>query len=115
MTTPTKLPDPPYSARERATSYRVKCYGSGTVSPGAITTGSQATGTITVLGAALGDFVDSSYSATLAGCTLDAYVSDGDTVTWVIQNVSGGTLTPAASSTLRVIVFFINQGQSDGL
>lgn len=60
--------------------------------------------TVTVTGAALGDFVTGvSLSVDLAGITTTAYVSAADTVTVRFQNESGGTLD-LASATLRVLV-----------
>ncbi len=116
MTTPTRLPDPPYSARERATTDRIRAAGaSAAVSPGAILTAATATGTFTVKGATLGDFVQLAYGATLQGCSLSGYVNDGDSVTWVITNNTGGTITPAAATVINYVVLFGTQGQSDGL
>lgn len=110
MTTPTKLPNPAYGNRGKNLFPQIKCFGSASVTPGALTTLTTTSGTITVLGAALGDYVMASYGATLGGCILDVYVSDGDTVTWVITNPTSGTLTPAAATTLRVVVFYVNEG-----
>jgi hypothetical protein len=110
MTTPTKLPNPVYSDKGRGMYGNIKCFGSASVTPGAILNNASATGTITVLGAALGDYVDASYGVTLQGCTLSASVSDGDTVTWVITNNTGGSITPAAATTLRVLVFYATEG-----
>ncbi len=60
--------------------------------------------TVTVTGAALGDYVTAvSLGVDLQGITVTAYVSAADTVTVRFQNESGGTLD-LTSSTLRVIV-----------
>lgn len=112
MTTPTTLPINPYSNRGREEYLFIKAVGSVSATPGAITTATTATGTITVPGAALGDIVLASYGATLSGCSLSAYVSDGNTVTWVISNNTGTTQTPAAATPLTVVVLYQSQGVS---
>ena len=61
------------------------------------------TKTVSVPGAALGDFAMASLSVDLAGITMTAYVSAADTVAVRLQNESGGTLD-LASATLRVAV-----------
>lgn len=66
--------------------------------------GAGATTTVTVTGAALGDFVMVSAGVDLAGITVTAYVSAADTVSVRIQNESGGTLDLASTSiTVRVL------------
>ena len=66
--------------------------------------GAAATTTVTVTGAALGDFVTGvSVGVDLAGGILTGYVSAADTVTVRLQNESGSSLN-LASTTLRVLV-----------
>jgi len=66
--------------------------------------GAQATTTVTVTGAALGDFVTGvSVSVDQTGTLLTGYVSATDTVTVVQSNESGGAVN-LASATLRVLV-----------
>lgn len=77
---------------------------SATWNPASLTTGSQATTTVTVTGAALGDKALASFSLDLAGCVMTAYVSAADTVTVVLLNQTGGTVD-LASGTLSVSVF----------
>lgn len=78
--------------------------GSATFDPGSLVDAAGVTTTVTVTGAALGDFVDSvSFSLDLQGITLTAYVSAANTVAVRFQNESGGTLD-LASGTLRVRV-----------
>ena len=78
--------------------------GSATYDPASLVDGARATTTITVTGAALGDFVTGvSFSLDLQGVLLLAYVSAVDTVTVVFQNESGGTVD-LASGTIRVMV-----------
>lgn len=59
--------------------------------------------TITVTGAVLGDFAIASFSLSLQGILLTAYVSAADTVTCRFQNETGGAID-LASGTLRVLV-----------
>lgn len=106
MTTPTILPTPQYTNRGAGEYARIRNIAQSTISPGAILNNASASGTVTVKGATLGDFVDVSYGATLSGCTISGYVNDGDSVTWVVTNNSGGTVTPAASTTVSIVVYF---------
>jgi hypothetical protein len=78
--------------------------GSATYDAASLADGVGATTTVTVTGAALGDFVVGvSHGVDLAGITVTGYVSAADTVSVRFQNESGGTLD-LASSTLRVVV-----------
>lgn len=78
--------------------------GSATYDPASLVDGAGATTTVTVTGAALGDFVTGvSFSLDLQGISLTAYVSAADTVSVRFQNESGGTLD-LASGTIRVMV-----------
>lgn len=78
--------------------------GSKTHDFGNLADGAQEITTVTVTGAALGDFVEAvSLSVSLAGGTLTAYVSAADTVSVLLQNESGGALN-LASATIRVRV-----------
>jgi hypothetical protein len=54
--------------------------------PASVTGAAPATSTLTVTGAAIGDFVVLSSSITLGGLTLHGYVSATDTVTFYLQN-----------------------------
>jgi Right handed beta helix region len=73
---------------------------SGTYNPPSIASGGTTTTTLTVTGAAVGDFVDASFSLDLSGLQLSAYVSAADTVTFVFQNPTGGAID-LASGTIR--------------
>lgn len=78
--------------------------GSATYDPASLTDGTGATTTVTVTGAALGDYVVGvSFSVSLQGILLTGYVSAADTVSVRFQNESGGTLD-LASGTLRALV-----------
>lgn len=72
--------------------------------PPNIVGGSQATTTVSCPGAALGDFVLASFSLTVAGITVTAFVSAADTVTVVFFNGTGADINLGAG-TLRVKVF----------
>ena len=71
--------------------------------PPSIADGAQATTTVTVTGAALGDFVLASFSLSLAGVIMTAYVSAADTVTILLQNETGAAVDLAAG-TLKVVL-----------
>jgi len=73
-------------------------------SPGAITTNAQVTTTVAVVGAVLGDVCDASYSVSLAAVHMACEVTAADVATVYLINITGGTLTPTASSTVRVVV-----------
>jgi hypothetical protein len=77
--------------------------GSKTFDWASLATGAQQTTTVTVTGAALGDFADASMSISLGGTILHAYVSAADTVTVVQRNDTGGAVD-LASGTLRARV-----------
>jgi hypothetical protein len=77
--------------------------GSATYDPPSLTTGTGATTTVTVTGAALGDYVTTSFSLDLQGITVTGYVSSANTVSVRFQNQTGGTLD-LASGTLRAFV-----------
>lgn len=78
--------------------------GSATYDPASLADGVGATTTITVTGAALGDYVVGvSFSLDLQGIGLTGYVSAADTVAVRFQNESGGTVD-LASGTLRALV-----------
>lgn len=68
-----------------------------------LATATQQTTTVTVTGAALGDYAEASMSVDLAGTSLRAYVSAADTVTVVQRNDTGANVN-LASGTLRVRV-----------
>jgi hypothetical protein len=77
--------------------------GSATWDPASKATTLQDTTTVTVVGAALGDVVEVSFSLDLQGQTLSGYVSAADTVTVVLFNSTAGTLN-LASGTVSVRV-----------
>lgn len=72
--------------------------------PASIANGATATTTVTVSGAALGDFALASFSLSLSGLSLSAYISAANTVTVVLTNNSGAAVN-LASGTLAVLVF----------
>lgn len=77
--------------------------GSATWDPPNIITGAQATTTVTVPGAALGDYVEVSFSLSLGGGILSGYVSAAGTVTVVLGNLSGADIN-LNSGTVRAKV-----------
>jgi len=77
--------------------------GSKTYDPASMLTLTQVSTTVTVTGAAVGDYVLLSHSVTLAGVSLTGYVSATDTVTAVYFNGSSGTVD-VASGTLQARV-----------
>jgi parallel beta-helix repeat protein len=72
--------------------------------PISLADGAQTTKTVTVANAAVGDPVIASFSNSLQGIALSAYVSAADTVTVVFQNETTGTID-LASGTVRAVVF----------
>jgi len=79
--------------------------GAVTYDPPSIAAGGQATTTVTATGAFLGDTVTASFSNSLGGLTLSAYVSSTNTVTCVFFNPTAGAID-LASGTLRVKVVY---------
>jgi hypothetical protein len=77
--------------------------GSATFDPASLATNTGATTTVSVSGAAVGDFVLASFSADLQGITLSGYVSASNTVSVRFQNGTAGTID-LASGTVRVRV-----------
>jgi hypothetical protein len=78
-------------------------FGTATYDAASLVDGAGATSTITVTGAVLGDFAMVSAGVDLQGITCTAYVSAADTVSFRLQNESGGTLD-LASTTFRAMV-----------
>lgn len=77
---------------------------SATWNPGSIADGDMEAKDVTVAGAALGDFVLSSFSLDISDLTLSAGVTAVDTVTCVFSNNTGAPVNLAAG-TIRVKVF----------
>lgn len=77
--------------------------GSATFDPASLVDGAGATTTVTVTGAALGDYAEASFSLDLQGITLTSWVSAAGTVSVRFQNETGGTLD-LGSGTLRARV-----------
>jgi hypothetical protein len=71
--------------------------------PISLAAGAGVTTTVSVPGAALGDFVQTSFSLDTSGILLTSWVSAANTVSVRFQNQTGGTLD-IASGTLRVRV-----------
>lgn len=65
--------------------------------------GAGASESVTVPGAALGDFVRATFGVSLAGITVTAYVSAANTVQVRVQNESGG-IVDLAATVLRILV-----------
>jgi hypothetical protein len=78
--------------------------GSKTYDPPSIATGAQATTTVTVTGAVLGDYARASFSLDIAAMVVSSHVSAADTVTVVLLNMTGGTID-LASGTLKARVW----------
>lgn len=77
---------------------------SGTWDPGSITAGGKESTTITVPGAALGDFVLVSFSADIQELTATGVVSAANTVEVTLANLTGSAVD-LDSLTVRVLVF----------
>ncbi len=78
--------------------------GSATYNPPNLIDGAGDTTTVTVTGAALGDYAEASFSLDLQGIAITAWVSAADTVSVRFQNETGGTID-LGSGTLRARVF----------
>jgi hypothetical protein len=76
---------------------------SATWDPPSMIAGGLTSTTLSVPGAALGDYASVSISADQAGCNLIGYVSAANTVSVSLVNVTSGTVN-IGSSTLRVRV-----------
>ncbi len=77
---------------------------SATWDPGSIAVGAKTSTTVTVAGAALGDFVLASFSLDIQELLLSASVSAANTVEVVLGNLTSAAVD-LASGTLKVIVF----------
>jgi hypothetical protein len=77
--------------------------GSATFNPSSLDDGAGETTTVTVTGAALGDYAQASFSLDLQGITVTAWVSAANTVSVRFQNETGGTID-LGSGTLRARV-----------
>jgi hypothetical protein len=85
-------------------SRSLKIYsGSATYDPANLVDGAGVTTTVTVTGAALGDYALVSFSLDLQGVTVTSWVSSANTVSVRFQNESGGAMD-LASGTLRARV-----------
>lgn len=74
-----------------------------TYDPPSIAANTSATTTVAVSGAAIGDFVTSTFSLDLAGISLSAYVNAANQVTVVFSNLTAGAVD-LGSGTVRVRV-----------
>lgn len=74
--------------------------GTAVYDPGNLADGQGATTTVTVTGAAIGDFVDVSFSQDLQGIALTAWVSTANTVSVRFQNETGAPVD-LASGTIK--------------
>lgn len=78
-------------------------FGSATYDAASLVDGAGATTSVTVTGAALGDFVLVSFSLDLQDISVTAYVSAADTVEVRFQN-EGAATVDLASGTIRALV-----------
>lgn len=81
----------------------IKSAVSATIDPASVATGAGLTGTVVATNAVLGDFILVSAEESLGGLDISAYVSAADTVTWLLQNVTGGAVD-LASNTFHFLV-----------
>jgi len=93
-----------YHAHEPIHTGAVYLENIATFNPPNLADGAGTTTTVTVTGAALGDYAIASFSLDLQGITVTAYVSSANTVSVRFQNESGGALD-LASGTLACRVF----------
>jgi hypothetical protein len=76
----------------------VPLQGKATYDPPSLVDGAGTTTTVTVPGAALGDFASAAFSLATSGITITAWVSAANTVSVRFQNESGGTLDIASGT-----------------
>ena len=93
-----------YHAAEPVSPAALYLQASATYDPPRLAVGSGATATVTVVGAALGDFAICSFGLDVQGIMVTAYVSAADTVACRFQNDSGKPLD-LQSATLRARVY----------
>ena len=86
-----------------ASTFPAPLSSSATWDPPNLANNASETTTVTVAGAALGNYVQVSFSLDLQGMTLTGYVSSTNTVTVVLSNATGGAIN-LASGTLKVRV-----------
>lgn len=72
--------------------------------PGTVANGASVSTTVPAPGAALGDFAGVTFSLSLQGAILTAYVSAPNVVTVLLSNLSGAPLD-LSSGTVKVLVF----------
>ena len=77
--------------------------GSSTYNPPLLNAGDSVTTTVTVTGAALGDFANASFASDSQGLLLTSWVSAADTATVLFKNNTTGSVNLSAA-TLRVLV-----------
>lgn len=84
-------------------TYPAPLTGSATWDPPSIAAGGESSTTITVTGAALGNFVQVTFSNDLQALTLTGYVSSANTVTALLANNTAGSVD-LASGTIKARV-----------
>jgi hypothetical protein len=84
-------------------AFPVPLYATATWDPASVATGGQTSTTITVTGAALGNYVEVSFSLDVQGMSLTGYVSSANTVTAVLANNTAAPID-LASGTVKARV-----------
>jgi hypothetical protein len=84
-----------------------------TWAPGEVTAGGTVSDTISVPGAALGDFVLAAFGASLQGMAISGYVQADNEVIVVIAN-NTGTMVTLTSNSVAVLVFKARSVQEEG-
>jgi len=85
------------------TAFPAPLSSSATWNPASVATGAETSTTVTVAGAALGNYVQASFSLDLQALTLTGYISATNTVTVVLANNTAGAVD-LGSGTLKVRV-----------
>jgi hypothetical protein len=101
------LPSPIHKAHAASAANQFTCY-KASYSPGALTTLTQTSTTITCPGVALGDICDGVSSSTDpgAGIILSCNVSAANTVRVQVFNSTAGTVTPPSANYTALMVPF---------
>ena len=87
-------------------------YGSAVIDPASLTTGISVGNTVTVTGAALGDFCQVSFDIDTVDVTVTASVTAANTVTVLYANVTAGTLNLGSATARVMVTSFAGQHQS---
>lgn len=76
------------------------------LNPGSTAAGATSTATVTVAGAAVGDYVEVSCQTALGNVSIQGEVTAANTVTVKFANTTAGAITPAGGAALYNVVVY---------